>query len=93
MTLMSVTCHQSNKLLVVDFRSNAIAILRDTSLGFLPMRMHTASPSPFILLEDRGEVKDRSCKCLEQRQDLELLFKDMMTAFDTDSRPGLWSIL
>ena len=32
-------------------------------------------------------------KCLEQRQDLYLLFIDPTTAFDTVSRPGLWSIL
>ena len=32
-------------------------------------------------------------KCLEQRQDLYLLFIDLTKAFDTVSRPGLWSIL
>ena len=32
-------------------------------------------------------------KCLEQRQDLYLLFIDPTKAFDTISRPGLWSIL
>ena len=32
-------------------------------------------------------------KCLEQRQVLYLLFIDLTKAFDTVSRPGLWSIL
>ncbi|XP_063594968.1 uncharacterized protein LOC134771946 [Penaeus indicus] len=32
-------------------------------------------------------------KCIEQRQDLYLLFIDLTKAFDTVSRPGLWSIL
>ena len=32
-------------------------------------------------------------KCLEQRQDLYLLFVDLSKAFDTVRRPGLWSIL
>ena len=32
-------------------------------------------------------------KCIEQRQDLYLLFIDLTKAFDTVSRPGLWTIL
>ena len=32
-------------------------------------------------------------RCLEQRQDLYLLFTDLTEAFNTVSRPGLWSIL
>ncbi|XP_063590561.1 uncharacterized protein LOC134767494 [Penaeus indicus] len=32
-------------------------------------------------------------KCIEQRQDLYLFFIDLTKAFDTASRPGLWSIL
>lgn len=32
-------------------------------------------------------------KCLEQHQDLHLLFIDLTKAFDTVSRPGLWAVL
>ena len=32
-------------------------------------------------------------KCIEQRQDLYLLFIDLTKAFDIISRPGLWTIL
>ena len=32
-------------------------------------------------------------KCIEQRQDLYLLFIDLNKAFDTVSRQGLWFIL
>ena len=38
-------------------------------------------------------VRQLQEKCLEQRQDLYLLFLDLTKAFDTVSRPGLWSIL
>ena len=38
-------------------------------------------------------VRQLQEKCLEQRQDLYLLFTDLTKAFDTVSRPGLWSIL
>ena len=38
-------------------------------------------------------IRQLQVKCLEQRQDLYLLFIDLTKAFDTISRPGLWSIL
>ena len=38
-------------------------------------------------------IRQLQAKCLEQRQDLYLLFTDLTKAFDTVSRPGLWSIL
>ena len=38
-------------------------------------------------------VRQLQEKCLEQRQDLYLLFTDLTKAFDTVSGPGLWSIL
>ena len=38
-------------------------------------------------------VRQLQEKCLEQRQDLYLLFIDLTKAFDTVSRPGVWSIL
>ena len=38
-------------------------------------------------------VRQLQEKCLEQRQDLHLLFIDLTKAFDTVSRPGLWAIL
>ena len=38
-------------------------------------------------------IRQLQAKCLEQRQDLYLLFIDPTKAFDTISRPGLWSIL
>ena len=38
-------------------------------------------------------VRQLQEKCLEQRQELYLLFLDLTKAFDTVSRPGLWSIL
>ena len=38
-------------------------------------------------------VRQLQEKCLEQRQDLYLLFIDLTKAFDTVSRPGLWYIL
>ena len=38
-------------------------------------------------------VRQLQEKCLEQRQDLCLLFIDLTKAFDTVSRPGLWSVL
>ena len=38
-------------------------------------------------------VKQLQEKCIEQRQDLYLLFIDLTKAFDTVSRSGLWSIL
>ena len=38
-------------------------------------------------------VRQLQEKCLEQRQVLYILFIDLTKAFDTVSRPGLWSIL
>ena len=38
-------------------------------------------------------VRQLQEKCVEQHQDLYLLFIDLTKAFDTVSRPGLWSIL
>ena len=38
-------------------------------------------------------VRQLQKKCLEQRQDLCLLFIDLTKAFGTFSRPGLWSLL
>ena len=38
-------------------------------------------------------VRQLQEKCIEQQQDLYLLFIDLTKAFDTVSRPGLWSIL
>ena len=38
-------------------------------------------------------VRQLQEKCIEQRQDLYLLFIDLTKAFDTVSRPGLWAIL
>ena len=38
-------------------------------------------------------VRQLQEKCIEQHQDLYLLFIDLTKAFDTVSRPGLWSIL
>ncbi|KAL8597535.1 hypothetical protein ACOMHN_033406 [Nucella lapillus] len=38
-------------------------------------------------------VRQLQEKCLEQYQDLYVLFIDLTKAFDTVSRPGLWSIL
>ena len=38
-------------------------------------------------------VRQLQEKCLEQRQNLYLLFIDLTKAFDTVSRPGLWAIL
>ena len=38
-------------------------------------------------------VRQLQEKCVEQHQDLYMLFIDLTKAFDTVSRPGLWSIL
>ena len=38
-------------------------------------------------------VRQPQEKCVEQHQDLHMLFIDLTKAFDTISRPGLWSIL
>ena len=85
----------------ISFLSIAGKLLAQILLNRITMHLldSVVSESQCGFRQNRGTVdmiftvRQLQEKCLEQRQDLYLLFIDLTKAFDTVNRPGLWSIL